>query len=571
MTDKLDDYRRGDAPRPAENQLWPLYGAGLDKLGRDGGMISVPMQQPRPDELLVRHDAVGLCFSDIKVIRAGNKHPRIYREMAEDPVVLGHEVSMTVVAVGENLRDQIQVGHRFIVQADIFIDGVSFAYGYEIQGGLSEYSIIDQRVLAGDHGNYLIPVQPETGYAESALTEPWACVVATYQLDYRRQLAPGGTTWIIGTAAVQDRAFTISAGLSSKSHPARILLSNVPPTLAAWLRQQAAELDIELLEVPELTTPPVEAVDDIVILGADADLVEMVSPYLGKHGVCAIVSDEPLYRPLQVDIGRIHYNRWVYAGGTGPDIARAYSDVPVRATLKVGGLAWFVGAGGPMGRMHVQRAIQVADGPRTILCTDVSDARLQDLWDSFAQEASEKGIDFICLNPMQQDAYQAALERFRGRGFDDIIVLAPVAPVISEAAGYLAPQGVMNVFAGLPRGSMATLDLNDAVFRGVRVIGHSASTIDDLRLMLSQAEDGTLSPNRSVAAIGSLEAAREGLAAVQATRYPGKIVIYPQIKSFPLTALPELVEKLPSVYALLENGREWTVEAENEFLQLMLP
>ena len=308
-----------------------------------------------------------------------------------------------------------------------------------------------------------------------------------------------------------------------------------------------------------------------MVLGSDADLVEMLSPFLGKHGVCAIVSDRPLDRPLQVDIGRIHYNRWIYVGGTGPDIARAYGDVPVRAKLRAGGFAWFVGAGGPMGRMHVQRAIQVADGPRTILCTDVSDARLQDLCDSFAQEASDKGIDFICLNPTQQDAYQAALERFKGRGFDDIIVLAPVAPVISEVADYLAPQGVMNVFAGLPRGSMAAVDLNDAIFRGVRVIGHSASTIDDLQLMLSQAEDGTLSPNRSVAAVGSLEAAREGLAAVHETRYPGKIVIYPQIKSFPLTSLPDLEKTLPTVYALLKNGREWTVEAENEFLQLMLP
>ncbi len=35
--------------------------------------------------------------------------------------------------------------------------------------------MIDQRVLNGDHGNYLIPVKPDTGYAEAALTEPWAC------------------------------------------------------------------------------------------------------------------------------------------------------------------------------------------------------------------------------------------------------------------------------------------------------------------------------------------------------------------------------------------------------------
>jgi hypothetical protein len=35
--------------------------------------------------------------------------------------------------------------------------------------------------------------------------------------------------------------------------------------------------------------------------------------------------------------------------------------------------------------------------------------------------------------------------------------------------------------------------------------------------------------------------------------------------------LPDLKEKLPTVYAKLKNGREWTVEAEREFLELMLP
>ncbi len=62
--------------------------------------IDVPVPQFGPDELLVRHDACGLCFSDIKVIRLGEDHPRIYRDMKKNPVVLGHEVSMTVVGDG---------------------------------------------------------------------------------------------------------------------------------------------------------------------------------------------------------------------------------------------------------------------------------------------------------------------------------------------------------------------------------------------------------------------------------------------------------------------------------------
>jgi hypothetical protein len=312
-------------------------------------------------------------------------------------------------------------------------------------------------------------------------------------------------------------------------------------------------------------------VDDIVLLGADPDLIETVSPRLADFGILAIIANQPLPRKVSVDVGRVHYNRWVYAGGSGPDVARAYSDVPVRSTLKPGGRAWFVGAGGPMGRMHVQRAIQVADGPATIVCTDVSDPRLDDLCTSFAAEARARGINFICLNPTNKEAYAAGMAPFKEQGFDDIVVLAPIPAVISDAATYLAPQGVMNVFAGVARGTMASLDLSDAYLKGARVIGHSASSIDDLRLMLHQAESGELSPNRSVAAVGSLSAARDGLQAVKDTTFPGKVVIFPHIKELPLTALPDLKDKLPTVYARLKDGREWAVEAEEEFLRLMLP
>jgi hypothetical protein len=450
------------------------------------------------------------------------------------------------------------------------VGGVGYAYGYMIQGGLSKYGVIDQRILNGDDGNYLLPVRPTTGYAESALAEPWACVIAAYGLEYRTALKKGGVTWIIGTADSDGRAYTISRGFDEDSAPARLLLTNVPARFAGWLKTRAAQLGIEVIAVDDIAHPPTEKVDDIVILGADPDLIETVSPRLRHFGILAILADTPLSRPVNVDVGRVHYDRWLYVGSTGTDIAAAYSDVPARSKLKPGGRTWFVGAGGPMGRMHVQRAIQLAQGPTTIVCTDVSDLRLDDLCTSFADEAKAKGLEFICLNPTRKDEYQAGMARFKEQGFDDIVVLAPIPPVISDAATYLAPQGIMNIFAGVARGTLAKLELSDTYLKAVRVFGHSASTIADLRLMLHQAEAGELSPNRSVAAIGSLSAARDGLQAVKDTTFPGKVVIFPHIKEMPLTALPDLKDKLPTVYAKLKDGHEWTAEAEREFLRIML-
>ena len=141
--------------------------------------------------------------------------------------------------------------------------------------------------------------------------------------------------------------------------------------------------------------------------------------------------------------------------------------------------------------------------------------------------------------------------------------------LIADSAAYLAPAGVMNIFAGVARGKYATIDLSGSYMKQTRIIGHSASTIENMTFMLEQAETGQLSPNRSVAAIGSLEAAWDGLQAVANTTYAGKIVIYPQLKPLPLVGIEDLKDVLPSVYARMRNGTEWTNEAEIELLRLM--
>ena len=98
--EKLHKYRRGSLPLPSGYRRWPLFGAGLENFGKDNRPVEVSFPAYGPDELLIRHDACGLCFSDTKVIAQGQSHPRIFRDMQKEPVVLGHEVSMTILGAG---------------------------------------------------------------------------------------------------------------------------------------------------------------------------------------------------------------------------------------------------------------------------------------------------------------------------------------------------------------------------------------------------------------------------------------------------------------------------------------
>jgi hypothetical protein len=401
-------------------------------------------------------------------------------------------------------------------------------------------------------------------------------VTAAYTLKYRSALKPGGTLWVIGTSqplqavAAGKAAYTIGAGFNLAQHPARLLLTHVPAGFEAWLGAQAKALGVEAVVVDDFRQPPLKEIDDIILLGPEPDIVEAVSPYLAQGGVFDLVADAPMPRKVNLDVGRIHYNRWAYVGGADPDVSQAYRQHPVRSEIKPGGRAWFVGAGGPMGRMHVQRAIQIGAGPKTIVFTEINRQRRQDLLDSFGAEAAAKGVDLIGLDPGNAEAYARALAPFRETGFDDIIVLTPAPASVAEVAAYAAPGGVINVFAGLARGSTAAVDIGDVYQRQVRYIGQSGCRLEHLKATLALAESRVLAPSRSVAAIGSFDAAWDGLKASHDGVYSGRVVIFPHIKPLPLTALPDLKSVLPTVYAKLKDGREWTLEAEAEFLDLML-
>jgi L-sorbose 1-phosphate reductase len=140
--------------------------------------------------------------------------------------------------------------------------------------------------------------------------------------------------------------------------------------------------------------------------------------------------------------------------------------------------------------------------------------------------------------------------------------MVPSPDLIADTVRYLADYGVYNVFAGVAKGVTAHIDIGSIIARNQRIIGTSGSSIADLRHTLELVESGKLSTNASLAAIGGLNAFRDGLAAVKEGRFPGKTVIFPNIAGLPLMSLEETRENLPGVYVRLRDGRFWTREAE---------
>ena len=188
--------------KKGNNIAWRLYGAGLERLRRDE--IAVP--EPKDEEIVIRIDAVGLCFSDIKIIRAGASHPKLWwQNLGEHPLIPGHEVACTVVKAGKKVPPEYaKPGNRYLIQCDIYIKGRSCAFGYGMDGAYVQYGIIDARVWRGEGRSYLLPFREELSSVATALIEPWSCVRGAYRLKYRNAPVSGGKVLIVGDEGCRE-------------------------------------------------------------------------------------------------------------------------------------------------------------------------------------------------------------------------------------------------------------------------------------------------------------------------------------------------------------------------------
>ena len=570
MGEKYKKYHAAKHPLPKQSFAWNLYGAGMESMGKDGKPEPFAIPEPNDDQILVRIDTVSICFSDVKILKQGGSHPKLYnRNLTVEPTRLGHEVSLTIIKVGKNLAGKYHPGQRLAVQPDIYQQGMSTAYGYTIPGGLVQYHCIGKEVLETDAGACLLPVEEGMGYAESALLEPWGCVVAAY--TQRRRLDPkaGGTMWIIGNA--DDSSFTFSKGLDA---PATIILTDVPDSVKKLVSATKANIveknnvnDYEALS-KELTDG--KGFDDIVMLNPiSAEVVGNVARFIARRGTLNIVGTKPLDGLTSVDLGRLHYDYIAFVGNNSTDIAASYGEARNRCELRAGGVTVFIGAGGPMGQMHVQRALELPDGPKTVIATEISDERLQTLVNMFAPLAKKNGRELFIFNPTtsKQTFHDFVMEVTKGQGADDVVVSVPVAGLMEEGDTVMKQDGMMVLFAGVPNGTMGKVNLSNVYLSNAQYTGTSGLTIHDQASVMERRLSGTLSPGRSVAAIGGIETAAEAIQSVMDSKYPGKVVIFPQIHNLPLTSLKELKDRLPEVAAKLGPDQMWTNEAEEALIE----
>ena len=478
----------------------------------------------------------------------------ISKDLDTDPVIPGHEAVMTVVKVGKKLSDRFKVGERFIIQADIYVKGKGFAYGYAINGGMAQYSVIDQRVLNGDEGCYLLPLSSDTPTAVAALMEPWTCVMASYMIENRKAPLSGGRVLaVFGDDAVYEPGSMLEA-----AKPAEITLVKASAGTADKFRKSFPGSKLELSN-----TLPDGAFDDIFLCNCVREEAERAGKLCRRGAVISLIGDYPS-EGWSFDVGSIHYEGWYYQGARGRVLSAAYGR-NVRSEVKKGGCCWLPGGAGAMGQMHTQLAVENPDGPSRILVSDMDNARIENVRRQLSAKIAERGIEFVTLNPAEFASpaeFEQAVRKFAPEGFDDIVMLVPVVPVLNGAAAFLKADALMNIFAGIPAGKEGTLNVGMIADKGVRYIGSSGSKTAHLRHTLGLAENGRLSPVTALAAIGGMKVLKDGLQAVIDAKFPGKTVIFPDCENLPLTPVNDLSRLSGKLAGTLDAEGLYTSETE---------
>lgn len=173
---------------------------GLFKTAKGPGNMELretPVPEPRPDEVLLEVKAAGICGTDI--------HIRHDQYPYWPPVIMGHEFSGVIVAVGSQVKDY-QIGDRVVGEphtkacgrcelcrtGNIQLCAQKRSPGWGINGAFARYLAMPTHLL------HRIP--DSMSYEEAAVVEPTANVVQ--DVLERGRVEPNDTVVILGPGTI---------------------------------------------------------------------------------------------------------------------------------------------------------------------------------------------------------------------------------------------------------------------------------------------------------------------------------------------------------------------------------
>lgn len=247
--------------------------------------------------------------------------------------------------------------------------------------------------------------------------------------------------------------------------------------------------------------------------------------------------------------------------------------------LKDGGSIALLGCAGPMGIGAIDYALNGPYNSKRIVVTDINEERLQRAQSLISPEdAASKGVELIYVNTDGKDNPVDELKALNGgKGFDEVFVFAPVAPLIEMGDDLLGNDGCLNFFAGPTDNNFkAKYNFYNVHYEGTHICGTSGGAPSDMIESLKLSAEGRINPSYMITHIGGIDAAPNTILNLPKLA-GGKKLIYPHIQ-MPLTAIEDFEElgKNHEMFAKLAhickaNKNVWCEEAEKYLLKTLAP
>ncbi|AJR05064.1 L-sorbose 1-phosphate reductase [Photobacterium gaetbulicola] len=291
-----------------------------------------------PDELLVKNISNSICLSTYKAALLGTKHKRVPENIAEVPVMTGHEYAGIIVEVGENLKDKFTAGDSFVLQPAMGLpSGYSAGYSYETFGGNATYSIIPK--IAIDLG-CVLPYKGEY-FADASLAEPMSCIIGAYHASYHTTpyvyehemgIKEGGSLALLACAGPMGIG-AIDYAINGPVKPRIIVVTDIDQarldraeSLIPVSTAQEKGIALHYVNTAKVDSPVEylkslndgQGYDDVMVYAAVSQVLEQADDLLGNDG-CLNFFAGPTDKKFKVPFNfyNVHYEATHIVGTSG--------------------------------------------------------------------------------------------------------------------------------------------------------------------------------------------------------------------------------------------------------------
>jgi L-sorbose 1-phosphate reductase len=301
----------------------------------------------KEDEILAKVVSDSLCMSSYKAAIQGTDHKRIPDNVAENPIIIGHEFSGEIIDVGAKWQHKFKQGQKYSVQPAIYYKngpvGLLSApgYSYPFIGGDATYVIIPKDVLEQD----CLLIYEGPGYYPASLAEPLSCVIGAMHANYHTtpgsyshsmEIVDGGRMAILAGVGPMGLA-AINFVLNRQDRkPSLCVVTDIDQTrldraAEIYPVSKAKEQGIELIYLNSaLSDDPVKTLldlsggkgyDDVFVFAPVASVIEQGDSILAFDG-CLNFFAGPSNPNLkaQMNFYNVHYNYTHLVGTSGGNI-----------------------------------------------------------------------------------------------------------------------------------------------------------------------------------------------------------------------------------------------------------